>query len=56
MIKLDQEPGTYLAKKAVNSGIQNALFADVRTVEDVKECVPSMKPEHQQAKVKLVSL
>ena len=52
MIKLDQEPRTYLAKKAVSSGIQNALFADVRTVEDVKECVDSMKPDTPTAKGK----
>ena len=52
MIKLDQEPRTYLAKKAVNSGIQNALFADVRTVEDVEECVASMKPDTPTGKGK----
>ena len=52
MIKLDQEPRIYLAKKAVNSGIQNVLFADVRTVEDVKECVASMKPDTPTGKGK----
>lgn len=45
MIKLDQQPRTYLAIKALSAGIQNLLFADVRTVADVEECVRSVRAE-----------
>jgi 2-keto-3-deoxy-L-rhamnonate aldolase RhmA len=49
MMKIEQQPRTYLAVRAIGSGIQNLLFADVRTVEDVVECVRSVRaetPEH----------
>ena len=45
MIKIDQEPRTYLAEKATGSGIQNLLFADVRTVADAMESVRAVRPE-----------
>jgi len=31
MMKIDQEPRVYLACRAIGSGIQNLLFADIRT-------------------------
>src|SRR5258708_5345245 len=49
MMKIEQQPRTYLAIRAIGSGIQNLLFADVRTVADVEECVRSVRaetPEH----------
>ena len=52
MIKLDQQPRTYLAKKAVNSGIQNILYADVRSLEDAKECIAAMRPDTPESKGK----
>jgi len=45
MMKIDQEPRTYLASRAIGSGIQNVLFADIRTVEDVRECVAAVRAE-----------
>lgn len=45
MMKLDQEPRTYLAERAVGSGIQNLLFAEIRTLEDAKESIAAMKPD-----------
>jgi 4-hydroxy-2-oxoheptanedioate aldolase len=45
MMKIEQQPRTYLAVRAIGSGIQNLLFADVRTVADVVECVRSVRPE-----------
>ena len=50
MMKLDQEPRTFLAERAVGSGIQNMLFADIRTVEDAQEAVSAMRPETPEAK------
>src|SRR6476469_4864221 len=38
MIKVEQEPRTYLTIRAIGSGIQNVLFADIRTVEDAEAC------------------
>ena len=45
MIKIEQEPRTYLTIRALGSGFQNILFADPRTVEDVEECVKAVKAE-----------
>jgi 2-keto-3-deoxy-L-rhamnonate aldolase RhmA len=38
MMKVEQEPRTFLAIRAIGSGIQNILFADPRTPADVEEC------------------
>ena len=45
VMKIDQEPRTYLAVRAIGSGIQNVLFTDVRTVEDAEECVSAVRAE-----------
>ena len=45
MMKIDQEPRTYLASRAIGSGIQNVLFADIRTVEDARKCVAAVRAE-----------
>ena len=45
MIKVEQEPRGHIANRAIGAGIQNLLFADVRTVEDVKACVAAVRAE-----------
>lgn len=45
MIKVDQEPRTYLAGRALAAGIQNVLFADIRTAEDAEEAVRAVRAE-----------
>src|SRR5262249_3293788 len=50
MMKIEQEPRTYLTVRAIGSGIQNALFADPRTVADVEECVRAARAETPQAR------
>jgi len=45
MIKIEQQPRIYMAAKGLQSGIQNVLFTDVRTVADVEECVAAVRPE-----------
>jgi 4-hydroxy-2-oxoheptanedioate aldolase len=45
MMKIEQEPRTYLTVRAIGSGIQNVLFADPRTVADVEECVRAVRAE-----------
>jgi len=43
MIKVEQQPRTYLAVRAIGSGIQNVLFADPRTVEDVQDIIARLR-------------
>ena len=45
MMKVEQEPRTYLTTRSIGSGIQNILFADVRTKADVEECVRAVRAE-----------
>ena len=45
MMKIEQQPRTYLAVRAIGSGIQNVLFADPRTVDDVRECMRAVRAE-----------
>ena len=46
MIKIEQDTRGHLAMRAIGSGMQNVLFADVRTVEDARQCVRSVRAEH----------
>ena len=46
MIKIEQDLRGHLAMRAIGSGIQNVLFADVRTADDARACVRSVRPEH----------
>ena len=50
MMKIEQEPRTYLAVRAVGSGIQNLLFADIRTVDEAREAVAAARAETPQTK------
>jgi 2-keto-3-deoxy-L-rhamnonate aldolase RhmA len=50
MMKIEQEPRTYLTVRAIGSGIQNLLFADPRTVEEVEECVRAVRAEAPHSK------
>jgi len=45
MIKVDQEPRTYLAGRALSAGIQNILFTDIRTIQDAEEAVRAVRTE-----------
>jgi 4-hydroxy-2-oxoheptanedioate aldolase len=49
MMKIEQEPRTYLTVRAIGSGIQNLLFADVRSVEDAEECISAVRAETPEA-------
>jgi 4-hydroxy-2-oxoheptanedioate aldolase len=48
MIKIDQEPRRFIATRAIGSGIQNVLFADIRTVEEARECAKAARAETPQ--------
>jgi len=45
MIKIDAEPKTYLAQRAINSGFQSVLFADLRSIKDVEEAIRAVRAE-----------
>jgi 2-keto-3-deoxy-L-rhamnonate aldolase RhmA len=45
IIKVDQSPRGYLAQRGIGSGFQGVLFADCRTVDDVRDCVRLVRPE-----------
>ena len=45
MIKIDQDPRSFLAQRAIGSGFQSVLFADCRSVEDAEECVRVVRPD-----------
>jgi 4-hydroxy-2-oxoheptanedioate aldolase len=45
MIKVEQTQWTHQAMRAIGSGFQSVLFADVRTVEDAKACVAAVRAE-----------
>ena len=48
MIKVEQDTRGHLAMRAVGSGIQNLLFADVRTEAEALQCVRSVRAEHPE--------
>jgi 2-keto-3-deoxy-L-rhamnonate aldolase RhmA len=50
MIKVDQSIQTFLAQRALGSGIQNILFTDIRTSEDVQYCVRAVRAETPETK------
>lgn len=45
MIKIEQTQWTHQAMRAIGSGIQNALFADIRSVADAEACVRAVRAE-----------
>jgi 2-keto-3-deoxy-L-rhamnonate aldolase RhmA len=50
MIKVEQTQWTHQAMRALGSGIQNVLFADIRTVEDARACVQAVRAETPRAR------
>jgi 4-hydroxy-2-oxoheptanedioate aldolase len=45
MMKVEQTMWTHQAMRAIGSGFQSILFADVRTVEDARSCVEAVRAE-----------
>ena len=45
MMKVEEQTQGFIAQRAIDSGIQNVLFTDVRSVEDAKECVRLVRSE-----------
>jgi len=49
MIKIDGTGREFLAQRAIGSGFQNVLFADIRSREDAEECVRAVRAETPEA-------
>ena len=45
MIKIDQEPRTWLTQRAIGAGFQAVLFADIRSADDARACVRAARPD-----------
>ena len=45
MLKVEEQTRGFIVQRALDAGIQNALFADVRDAKDVKECIRFVRPE-----------
>lgn len=43
MIKIEQEPRTFIVARAIQAGFTAMLFADCQTTDDVKKCVQAVK-------------
>jgi 4-hydroxy-2-oxoheptanedioate aldolase len=50
MIKIEQTQYTHQAMRAIGSGFQSVLFADIRTIEDAKAAVNAVRAETTMAK------
>jgi len=49
MIKIEEHSRGFIATRAIGAGIQNVLFADCRSANDVRECIRLVKPETPEA-------
>ncbi len=49
MIKVEEQARGFIATRAVDAGIQNVLFADCRSAEEVRECIRLVRPETPEA-------
>ena len=45
MIKVDDEHHGYVAQRAIGSGFDSVLFTDCRSVEDVRFCIRTVRPD-----------
>lgn len=44
MMKVEQEPRIFITIRSLGAGIQNVLFADCHTAEEVKQCLRAVRP------------
>ncbi|HUV90812.1 MAG TPA: aldolase/citrate lyase family protein [Anaerolineae bacterium] len=45
MMKVEEQNRGFIAQRAIDSGLQNVLFTDVRTAADARECVRLVRSE-----------
>ncbi len=49
MMKVEEQTRGFIATRAIDAGLQNVLFTDCRTPDDVRECVRLVRSETPQA-------
>ena len=49
MMKVEEQTRGFIATRAIDSGIQNVLFTDIRSAEDARECVRFVRSETPEA-------
>ncbi|MFC2025451.1 HpcH/HpaI aldolase/citrate lyase family protein [Chloroflexota bacterium] len=49
MMKVEEQTRGFIAARAIDSGIQNVLFTDCRSAEDVRECIRFVRSETPEA-------
>jgi 2-keto-3-deoxy-L-rhamnonate aldolase RhmA len=50
MMKVEEQTRGFIAARAIDSGIQNVLFTDCRSADDVRECIRYVRPETPQSR------
>ncbi len=45
MMKVEQDPRLFITNRSLDAGIQNILFTDCRSAEEVKQCIRMVLPE-----------
>ena len=50
MIKIDQSLMPFLAQRGIGAGFGSVLFTDVRSIEEVTECITAALPDHPDHK------
>jgi len=48
MIKIEQEPRMWLTQRSIDAGFQSVLFTDLRTADEVKDCIRYIHAETPQ--------
>jgi len=49
MMKVEEQTAGFIATRAIDAGIQNVLFTDCRSADEVRECVAYVRPETPEA-------
>jgi 4-hydroxy-2-oxoheptanedioate aldolase len=49
MMKVEENGRGFITPRAIDSGFQSVLFTDIRTVDDVKDCVRAVRSERPDA-------
>jgi len=49
MMKVEEQTRGFIASRAIDAGIQNVLFTDCRSAEDVRECIRFVRSETPEA-------
>ncbi|MFH1639901.1 MAG: aldolase/citrate lyase family protein [Chloroflexota bacterium] len=49
MMKVEEETRGFIAQRAIDAGIQNVLFTDCRSADDVRKCIRLVRPETPEA-------